>query len=77
MRACVEQAEVVFEVLYEPWPTPLARAATEAGRVLIGGLDLLVHQAVLQVELMTGRPGPLAAMRTAGEAALDARSAGA
>ena len=63
-------------MLYEPWPTPLARAATDAGRVLVGGLDLLVHQAVLQVELMTGRPGPLAAMRAAGQAALDARSAG-
>lgn len=70
----VEDVDVVFEVLYEPWPTPLARAATDAGRVLVGGLDLLVHQAVLQVELMTGRPGPLTAMRAAGQAALDARS---
>ena len=34
---------VVFDVLYDPWPTPLAESA--AGRVLIGGLDLLVHQA--------------------------------
>ena len=72
----VDGADVVFEVLYEPWPTPLARAATGAGRVLVGGLDLLVHQAVLQVELMTGSPGPLAAMRAAGRAALDARSTG-
>lgn len=41
---------------------------------MVGGLDLLVHQAVLQVEQMTGRsPAPLAAMRTAGEAALAAR----
>jgi shikimate dehydrogenase len=65
---------VVFEVLYEPWPTPLARAATAGGRALVGGLDLLVHQAVLQVELMTGRQAPLGAMRAAGEAALAARS---
>lgn len=37
----------------------------------MGGLDLLVHQAVLQVELMTGHAArPLAAMRAAGEAAL-------
>jgi shikimate dehydrogenase len=71
----VDDVDVVFEVLYEPWPTPLARAATLARRVLVGGLDLLVHQAVLQVQLMTGRPGPLAAMRAAGEAALAARSA--
>lgn len=65
---------VVFEVLYHPWPTPLARAATADGRTLVGGLDLLVHQAVLQFELFTGRPGPLAEMRAAGEAALAERS---
>ncbi len=77
VRACgASGAGVVFEALYDPWPTPLARAATAAGRPLVSGLDLLVHQAVLQVELMTGRPGPLAAMRAAGRSALDARSAG-
>ncbi|WP_206063068.1 shikimate dehydrogenase [Nocardioides sp. HDW12B] len=74
VRACAEQAGVVFEALYDPWPTPVARAATGAGRPLVSGLDLLVHQAVLQVELMTGLPGPLATMRAAGQAALDARS---
>ena len=38
---------VVFDVVYDPWPTPLAAAAAAAGRTLVGGLDLLVHQAVL------------------------------
>jgi shikimate dehydrogenase len=64
---------VVFEVLYDPWPTPLARAATD--RVLVGGLDLLVHQAVLQFELFTGVVGPLDAMRAAGEEVLATRQA--
>lgn len=64
---------VVFEVLYDPWPTPLAAAALDAGRVLVGGLDLLVHQALLQFRLFTGHDAPAAAMRTAGEAALAAR----
>jgi shikimate dehydrogenase len=64
----------LFDVLYHPWPTPLAAAWQAHGGTVLGGLDLLVHQAVLQVELMTGRtPGPLAAMRAAGEAALAAR----
>lgn len=63
-------APVVFEVLYDPWPTPIAAAARQRGAALVGGLDLLVHQAALQVTLMTGRPGPLTAMRRAGEAAL-------
>ncbi|MFJ8666733.1 shikimate dehydrogenase [Streptomyces sp. NPDC093600] len=64
----------LFDVLYHPWPTPLAAAWSDRGGKVLGGLDLLVHQAVLQVEQMTGRsPAPLAAMRAAGERALDER----
>ncbi|MCY0943426.1 shikimate dehydrogenase [Streptomyces antarcticus] len=64
----------LFDVLYDPWPTALAAAWTGRGGTMLGGLDLLVHQAVLQVEQMTGHaPAPLAAMRAAGEAALGAR----
>ena len=70
----VERARVVFDVVYDPWPTPLSRAASEAGATFVSGLDLLVHQAVDQVRLMTGREDvPLAAMRAAGERALAAR----
>ncbi len=65
---------VVFEVVYDPWPTPLAQAALVSGRVLVSGLDLLINQAALQVELMTRLPAPLAAMRAAGEGALAART---
>jgi len=68
------QVPVVFEALYEPWPTPLARSAQD--RVLVSGLDLLVHQAVLQFELFTGLPAPLDAMRAAGLDALARRIPG-
>ncbi|MFJ4679859.1 MULTISPECIES: shikimate dehydrogenase [unclassified Kitasatospora] len=62
---------VLFDVLYHPWPTALAAACLERGGTVLGGLDLLVHQAVLQFERFTGVPhGPLAAMRKAGETAL-------
>jgi len=44
----------LFDVLYHPWPTPLAAAWAERGGTVLGGQDLLVHQAVRQVELMTG-----------------------
>ncbi|MFD6969626.1 shikimate dehydrogenase [Streptomyces sp. NPDC059979] len=65
----------LFDVLYDPWPTALAAAWSQRGGQLVGGLDLLVHQAVLQVERMTGRtPGPLVAMRAAGELALASKS---
>lgn len=72
--AVPETPGTLFDVLYDPWPTALAAAWSERGGELVGGLDLLVHQAVLQVEQMTGCPqAPLAAMRAAGEAALRAR----
>jgi shikimate dehydrogenase len=70
-----EQVPVVFDVVYDPWPTPLAVSA--ADRTLVRGLDLLVHQAALPVGLMTGlRDLPLEAMRAAGERALAARASG-
>jgi shikimate dehydrogenase len=68
------RVRAVFDVVYDPWPTPLARQS-RPDAALISGLDLLVHQAALQVELMTGTgPAPLDAMRRAGEAALTERS---
>jgi shikimate dehydrogenase len=66
------RAAVVFEVVYDPWPTPLS-AAVSSGQTLVTGLDLLVHQAALQVELMTGAAAPLAVMRSAGELAMAGR----
>lgn len=65
---------VLFEVVYDPWPTPLAACWAGAGGTVVGGLDLLVEQAALQVELMTDRrPAPVEAMRAAGKAALSSR----
>jgi shikimate dehydrogenase len=66
-----EMPATLFDVLYDPWPTALAARWSAYGGAVVGGLDLLLHQAVLQVEQMTGRsPVPLGAMRTAGERAL-------
>ena len=55
----------VLDVVYHPWPTTVAQVAIRAGIPVAGGLDLLLHQAARQVELMTGHPAPLDAMRTA------------
>ena len=45
---------MIMDVVYHPWPTPLAAAASQAGSVVVGGFELLLHQAARQVELMTG-----------------------
>ena len=63
----------VFDILYDPWPTRLAAAATAAGVRVLDGIDLLVHQAVGQVRLMTGRRIDPAVLMSAGRAALAAR----
>ncbi len=56
---------VVLDVVYAPWPTPFAATAQAGGARVVSGLEMLLHQAVAQVELMTGRPGPVEAMRAA------------
>jgi shikimate dehydrogenase len=65
----------LMDVVYHPWPTPLAAAAAAAGSVVASGYAMLLHQAAAQVELMTGKPAPLEAMRTAGEQELARRTA--
>jgi shikimate dehydrogenase len=73
-HAVPERPAALFDVLYDPWPTELAARWSMIGGAVVSGLDLLVHQAVLQVEQMTGRsPAPVEAMRKAGEHALAAR----
>jgi shikimate dehydrogenase len=63
-------ARCILDVVYHPWPTPLAVAGQQAGAAVAGGFALLLHQAARQVELMTGKPAPVQAMRTAGLAVL-------
>ncbi len=66
----------VLDVVYYPWPTPLAAAAAQSGVVVVSGFDLLLHQAAGQVELMTGlEPAPLESMRAAGQSELARRAA--
>ena len=72
--AVPERPTTLFDVLYHPWPTELAARWSAYGGAVVSGLDLLVHQAVLQVEQMTGcKTAPVVAMRTAGERALAER----
>lgn len=65
---------VLFESLYNPWPTQLASKWN--GKV-IDGMDLLIHQAIDQIHLMTGyvidRKLMYPLLRAAGEAELKDR----
>lgn len=62
--------QVLLDVVYDGWPTPLARAWSRRGAPVAGGHLMLLHQGVEQVRLMTGRSAPVAAMRSALQDAL-------
>jgi shikimate dehydrogenase len=50
------------DLVYHPAETPFLAAAAAGGARAVGGLGMLVHQAALGFEAMTGRPAPLDAM---------------
>lgn len=64
---------VAMDVVYHPRQTPWARAVSTMGGQLVDGSAMLLHQAAVQVELMTGCAAPVAAMRAALNTALAAR----
>ena len=68
--AASDPGALIVDIVYAPEETPLLRAARGAGRPVLGGLPMLIHQGALAFELWTGRPAPLDAMREAARAAL-------
>jgi shikimate dehydrogenase len=44
-----------FEVIYNPWPTLLLDKWRNVGGTFVDGLDLLVHQAISQIEIFSGQ----------------------
>ena len=61
--------QAVLDVAYDPWPSALAAAASAAGARVISGALMLLHQAAVQVALMTGEQAPVDEMRDALRAA--------
>jgi shikimate dehydrogenase len=61
----VASTPLLLDAIYHPWPTPLAAAVEAAGGRVISGLQMLLHQALAQVEQFTGLPAPKEAMRAA------------
>lgn len=72
MVALADRGGALFSAAYAPWPTPLVQAWTDAP--VISGLEMLLHQAVLQIRIflhgspaheLPDEPEVLAVMRAA------------
>ena len=64
----VVHARIVYDLVYNPEDTALQRDARTRGAVTIGGLEMLVGQAVRQSEWWTGRTPSPAVMTEAARA---------
>jgi shikimate dehydrogenase len=65
LAGVLTSAPRLFDVIYSPWPTPLAAAVAAEGGAVVGGLVMLLNQAYGQVEQFTGMPAPRHAMAAA------------
>jgi shikimate dehydrogenase len=55
----IPRNSLVYDVVYNPWPTPLLRIAQKAGANILGGLPMLVYQGAASFKLWTGREAPV------------------
>jgi 3-dehydroquinate dehydratase/shikimate dehydrogenase len=61
----LKDVKLVYDLVYNPAETKLLRAAEEAGVETLGGLEMLIGQAVEQFKIWTGREAPVDAMKRA------------
>ncbi len=64
---------VVYDLVYDPDPTPLMREASAAGCEVIGGLEMLIGQAERQFEIWTGQRPPARLFEAAARRAQELR----
>ncbi len=57
--------QTVVDMVYGSEPTALLGAAETAGAAVVDGVEVLVQQGALSLQIWTGRPAPLNTMRTA------------
>lgn len=55
LSGVVSPVGVFFEVIYNPWPTQMLAHWNQVGGLSIDGLELLIHQAISQVEIFSGQ----------------------
>ena len=56
-------APVIFDLVYNPYETQLAKLARAKGARVIPGMEMFVYQGARQFELWTGKPAPVEEMR--------------
>src|SRR5437899_1378485 len=61
----LQPGTAVFDMIYRPAETQLLKVAKAAGCRTVNGLGMLLHQGAKALELWTGQPAPLEAMRAA------------
>jgi shikimate dehydrogenase len=62
---CFKADQVVVDMVYGQRPSALLAAAEAEGATTVDGLEVLVQQGALSLELWSGRKAPLAVMRAA------------
>jgi len=50
---------LVYDLVYNPWPTPLLSLAQKAGANILGGLPMLVYQGAASFKLWIGKEAPV------------------
>ncbi|GAA4366699.1 shikimate dehydrogenase [Agromyces bauzanensis] len=50
-RAALARRATLLDVAYDPWPSPLGASWIAAGGMVVHGLGMLLHQALLQVRI--------------------------
>ena len=64
-QTSLDPAQVLIDVVYEGWPTPLPTQWLASGGSVAPGYLMLLHQACEQVRLFTGQLAPVEVMRAA------------
>ena len=68
----IAAGSTVFDLVYNPTPTPLVAAAQARGAKAVSGLGMLIYQAAEQFKLWTGKNADVAVMLKAAKDALAA-----
>jgi shikimate dehydrogenase len=61
----IKQGAIAYDLIYTPRPTQFLRQAQGRGAIAIDGLEMLVQQGAVALELWLNQPAPVEIMRQA------------